>query len=137
MYYLYKIITLSLFLFTINLSAQTQSNYTLESNQVSVFEKSKPLTSTILKTGNILKWEQHVDNTSNTIEYTITNITGNWNANTSQGQLTYSLSKSGFTSVIFTLKGTESGALEATLSVQEGDNPALQYTFNITNISYP
>jgi hypothetical protein len=137
MHYLYKIFTLGLFVFTINLSAQTQSDYTLSSNQVSVFEKNQSLTSTLVKTENTLKWVQNIDGTNNTIEYTITNVTGSWDATTSQGQLTYSLSKSGFTNVTFSLTGTESEGLGATLSIQEGNNPALQYTFNITNITYP
>ncbi|MFK5855153.1 MAG: hypothetical protein QM503_03405 [Bacteroidota bacterium] len=137
MHYLYKIMALSLFLFTIHLSAQTQSDYTLESNQVSVFEKSESLTSTLTKTGNTLKWVQNINGTSNTIAYAIDQITGNWDANTSQGSLTYTLIKEGFTTITFNLTGAESGALEATLSVQVGDTPALQYSFNITNITYP
>ena len=137
MRYLYKIICLSLFLTTIHLSAQTQSNYTLKSNQVSIFEKNKTLTSSLIKVGNTLKWLQKEQGTSHTIEYTITNITGNWDASTSRGHLTYSLSKSGFTTVTFSLIGTENDGIEAILSVQEGENPALAYTFNITNITYP
>ncbi len=136
MQYLYKMTSFCLFLFTIQLSSQTQDDYTLKSNQVSVFEKSKSLMSTIIKTGNILKWEQNIQGTSNIIEYTINHVAGHWDANTSKGNLTYNLIKEGFTKVTFNLKRTVDGNFKATLSVQEGDTSALQYTFNITNISY-
>lgn len=137
MNYIFKIVTLSLLLFTIHLSAQTQSDYTLESDQVSVFETSKTLTSKLIKAGNTLQWVQHTNDTPHTITYTIAAVTGNWDANTSQGALSYTLNKSGFTAVSFNLTGTVNEGLEATLSLQEGDQPALVYTFNITNITYP
>jgi len=137
MHYLYKIITLGLFLFTVQLSAQTKSDYTLKSNQVNVFEKTESLPSTLIKTGSTLKWVQDIKGANNVIEYTINHITGDWNAKTSQGNVTYTLNKAGFTTVTFNLTGTERGGLVATLSIQEGENPALKYTFNITNITYP
>ncbi len=134
---IYKIYMLSLFLFTMQLSAQTQSDFILDSDQVTVFEKSKTLTSKLIKTGNTFNWEQTIEGTPYTISYAINQITGQWDANTSQGSLTYTLHKAGFTAVSFNLTGAENEALEATLSIQEGNQPPLVYTFNITNITYP
>ncbi len=134
---LIKIIVIGLFFQTSLALAQSDINYTLSSNQVSVFEKSESLTSTLIKTGNTLKWVQNIDDTSHTLEYSINQITGNWDINESQGSLIYTLNKEGFTAITFYLTGTENGDIEVILSIQEGDTPALQYTFNITNITYP
>ena len=136
MNFLYKVFALCLFLSTVYTSAQTQSDYTLQSNQVKVFEKSAPLNSTLLKSGNTLEWTQNINGVNTTITYTIQQITGNWNANNSKGDLTYTLYREGFSSVTFNLKGSNSGSLQAVLSVKQGDNPALQYIFNPTNITY-
>ncbi len=137
MSYLYKILTIAVLLASLSASGQLQSEYTLDSDQITVFETSKTLSSKLIKTGDTLNWEQQEASSTNTISYAITGITGHWDAGTSLGELSYTLNKEGFTAVSFTLSGTENNGLQATLSIQEGDQPALVYTFNITNITYP
>lgn len=137
MSYLNKILTIGALLFALCISAQNEIGYTVQSDQVSVLGTSKALPSTITKEGNALKWEQQVNGTSNTIVYQITNSSGEWDATNALGQLSCTLNKEGFTEASFTLTGTEGEGLKATLSVREGEQPALVYTFNITNITYP
>ncbi len=137
MSYLYKIITLSLFIFTIQLSAQTpQCDYTLSSNKLSVLEKTQAFNSTLIKVGNTLKWVQSVKGTNHTIIYPITKITGDWNMNSSLGNLSYTLYKEGF-KTSFNLTRMEGGVLRAVMRIKQGQSPALEYIFNITNITYP
>ncbi|WP_034045126.1 hypothetical protein [Wocania ichthyoenteri] len=137
MSYLYKIITLSLFIYTIQLSAQTpQFDYTLTSDKLSVLEKTQLFSSTLIKVGNTLKWVQHVKGTNNTITYPITKIAGGWNMNSSTGNLSYTLYKEGF-KTSFNLTRMEGGVLKAVMSIKQGQSPELLYTFNITNITYP
>ena len=137
MAYLYKMTTIALFLFALNGLSQTQIDYVLESDLFSIQETENTFSSKIIKEGDTLKWEQHINGATNVVEYHITGVSGNWDTNASQGNLSYSLSKAGFSSASFALSGPVQGGLEATLTLKSGEQPSLTITFNITNITYP
>lgn len=122
MSYIYKIIILSLFLFTIQLSAQPpQLDYTLTSDKLSVLEKTQPFNSTLIKTGNTLQWIQRVKGTNHRITYPITKITGDWNIGSSTGNLSYTLYKEEF-KISFNLTRMESGVLNAVMLIKQGQS---------------
>lgn len=132
---LYKIIMPVLFLFIGPLSAQTGINYSITSDQIIIFGQNISMASTIEKTDTTLNWVQNTDDNSNTISYTIDDTSGTWDKATSQGTLTQLLSKTGFTAS-FKLVGTNDG-ISATLTVKQEDSEAIEYTFNVSNITYP
>ncbi len=130
-----KIMILGLCLQTLTSFAQTNANYILTSNRVSLSGSNTAINSTLTKTGNSLTWTQHVNGQNNTTAFTIDSTAGYWDITNSQGALTHILNKKDYT-LSFRLTGTNAG-LTALLSIHKnGETDTQNYSFTITGITY-
>lgn len=131
---LYSILLL-VFCLPVRSYAQATTNYTISSNQVTISEETVAITSTLTKTANSIIWTQSANGTNSNTEFTINQTTGSWDTTTSQGSLTHTFTKTGYTSSL-TLTGTQNN-LSARLSIQKDGAQIQHYNFNITEITYP
>ena len=117
--------------------AQSQTiDFTLLSDKVEVAGNDTPLVSTIKKTGNTLTWTQYSNGTATGVtHFTITQTSGNWNAETSRGNISYTTLIEGYRGSL-ALQGQESG-ITAVLTLMISDTHQEQYSFVINSITYP
>jgi hypothetical protein len=136
MKYILKSIILLLLVFSNSLlNAQANTiNFTLSSENITVNDQNFTVSSAITKTGNILTWTQVKDDFSETLSFSITDSSGNWDENTSQGSKTYTMIFENY-QCGFILSNQDS-KLSAILTFTKNDVEEEKYTFDINAITY-
>lgn len=116
------------------LGQEQEIDYTILSENATYLGQTIETTSTITKTGNLVTWEQINNGFSETLGYTVTNSFGNWDPETSQGQLTYDLTgENTQCSLVVFGQGND---LSATLTYILEGNEEEQYIFDVNAIIY-
>jgi hypothetical protein len=136
MKHLFISITVVLLVFSaIELNAQTNEiDFTLTSKSVNISGQNVAITSTFNKTGNALIWTLLTNQNTDVNNFIITNTTGNWNQDSSIGELTYSLVKDDQQAKLHLL-GQDTG-ISATFIFNKNDTEQAIYIFNIETFSY-
>jgi len=120
---------------TTQINAQIDTiNFTLTSENVSTPEQDVFVSSTIIKNGNTLVWNQQAINGINTSNFIITGSLGDWDQDSSTGNITYNLVMEDLICE-FVLTGKED-EIRALLIVKTTDTNEEKYFFNIDSITY-
>lgn len=120
-----------------NMTSPAQSNnldFTLESDSVDIAGQQMPLTSTIAKANNNIVWTQIVNGNTNVTSFNISGTTGDWDAQTSLGNIIYKIDTDG-QQIELQILGLQT-SISATLSVKKHDNSNETYVFNVNSMSY-
>lgn len=131
--YIIKGITILMLVFnSLQLIAQIGTlDYKLSSENLSVAGQQVMILSTIEKAGDTIVWTQH-NNILETSTFTITNTSGNWDAVTSVGIITYQMTMEDMPcELVLSGDGTN---LSAILKVFTSNTD--EYLFNINAITY-
>lgn len=109
-------------------------DYTLQSDTLNIGDDAIPSTSSLVKHGNAFTWTQYQIGNESVTVFVVNSSTGQWDAESSIGNITYALNIGGHESSL-TLTGDGSG-LSAQLVFDSASSQPEIYTFNITAITY-
>jgi hypothetical protein len=137
MKYIFKTLFLVAFLLIpqLGFSQNETINYTLTSEVVNVSGVNTAMTSTILKSGSNLTWNQINSEGVETTHFNITGIIENWNQTTNSGTINYQMDTDGY-QTLFSLVLQESEVITATLTFIISETQQEIYIFNIDTITY-
>lgn len=128
----------SLFLTATSISSFAQNNsiqdFTIESDEITVQNNTANILSTITKNGSTLTWTQNQNGNTLVSNFSITNITGQWDSTISAGNIVLSISLEGSSEMI-TLTGDDNG-ISMVMSSTDTINSLGELSFNINNITY-
>jgi hypothetical protein len=129
--YKLNLLNLCFCLGTILSFSQTQNvEWEAESFLVTINEVDVEITSNIIKQGTTLTWEQIGYNNSDTSSFAITAVSGDWDTQTSLGELNYNLT-SGELSANLAVTGTTEGITMLLLISDVNGTLVNSYTFYI------
>lgn len=123
------------------LASQNNINYTITSDEVSLFGESQQINSTIKKKGDLLIWIQEKNGKIKEINFRIQKTKGAWDSINSEGSVTYSLKNKDYNGykVLFNLKSIPDGTVAYFFIRRNGNNKKRKedlYTFTISEIIY-
>lgn len=123
-------------LFNLTSPAQNATvDFRVDSNQINISGVDVPILSTILKSGDIITWNQENQGNSATTNFEIQSFTGSWDDASSTGDITYILDSEGFpcTLRLFTIDSN----VILIMTFQPGDDNQQIFKFLNNSITYP
>ncbi len=122
-----------LLLMSFEMNAQTgNTDFTLHSELVQVNGYDTAISSSIKRTGNVIRWTQHAADQDHHLDFVISDSSGDWDITTDIGMVTYDLMVNGLPFSL-SLTGQTTG-ISATLT-QPSNTQATQYIFIIDSIT--
>lgn len=130
---IYKIYVLVLCFFigtAVSLAQNTNLEWTAKSYLVSVNTSDVEIESNLSKQSSTFTWEQISNLSSQTRHYTVTSVTGNWDAQQSLGTINYMLTSEDDDASLTVLGTTEEITMQFIIRDENG-NPFKTYVFTI------
>ncbi len=115
-------------------SQEPTFDFTILSEHAAYLGQDMEISSTLSKSGDSIAWTQINNGFSQTIDFTMTSSSGNWDLDTSLGQVTYSLTTE--SEVCELILSGQQNDLFATLIFAVSSNQEEQYIFNVNAIIY-
>ena len=129
--YKYYVLALCFFMGSITAFAQGDNlEWDAKSYLVSIDNYDVEIESNLGKQGSTFTWEQVSNLSSRTQQYTVTSVTGNWDAQQNLGNLSYTLSSEDDGATLSVVGTTEGITMEFTILDGNG-SPFKSYVFTI------
>lgn len=136
MKYIFKSVILLLLVFS-NSQLNAQNNtidFTLSSENVTISDQGFTVSSLITKTENLLTWTQTKNGFSETLSFTVTESSGNWDESTSQGTIIYTMTFEDYQCDLSL--SSQGSSLSAILTFSKNGVEEERYTFDVNAITY-